>query len=189
MTQKYIIKMECTKTALAELIALGLEQHASITQIEVMKPEESKPVEAKPVQDATDFKISFKHKPAPKSPPKRHTHNISGWEVYELLIKNYHPQKTFRTGNIFDLSIAIGFRPTRNSISSHLSKMTAVGLLERCGGDPNGGFVYRMTPLRSKKDFIKAMSGYNNKAKIRENEKSKRANRWFNLAELQMQHQ
>ena len=34
--EKYIITLECNKAALAELIATGLERHATITKVEVL---------------------------------------------------------------------------------------------------------------------------------------------------------
>lgn len=188
MPQKYIIKMECTKTALAELIALGLEQHASITQIEAMQAEQM------PKPD--DFKISFKHLPAAKPTAKikddRKTYGgrkIKGYDVYQLLIKNYHPQKTFKSSNIYDLAIAMGFVPTRNAISAHLSRMSAVGLLEQCGGNSRTGFVFRLTQLRNKREFLKMSATYDNRPKAREQAKSKKSNKWFSLAEFQKQHQ
>jgi len=194
MEKKYLINLECSINALAELIALGLEKHCTITKLEMFdQPAEEK----KPALQVASHKIEFKH-PARVSPPVAKPspteqyidkgNKISGWDVYEILRENFHPQKTFTTKAVSDLALVNGFDQAKGSISGHISRMKSVKLIERCGGTSGTGYIYRLNALRNKKDFNKAMSSYNNKIKAREQKKSADKNGWFNLAEFQRQY-
>ncbi len=187
MEKKYLINVECSINALAELIALGLEKHCTITKLEVV----DQPLRV----DA--HKIEFKHparvsppvaKPAPTQQTIDAGRKITGWDVYEILRENFHPQKTFTTKAVSDLALVNGFDQAKGSISGHISRMKSVKLIERCGGTSGTGYIYRLNALRNKKDFNKAMSSYNNKAKAREQKRSAAKNGWFNLADFQRQY-
>ena len=194
MEKKYLINLECSINALAELIALGLEKHCTITKLEMFdQPAEEK----KPALQVASHKIEFKH-PARVSPPVAKPslaeplidtgNKITGWDVYEILRENFHPQKTFTTKAVSDLALVNGFDQAKGSISGHISRMKSVKLIERCGGTSGTGYIYRLNALRNKKDFNKAMSSYNNKTKAREQKRSAAKNGWFNLAEFQRQY-
>jgi len=194
MEKKYLINLECSIQALAELIALGLEKHCTITKLEMFEQPAEKKQE--PLRVAA-HKIDFKH-PARVAPvveknvpipiKKEPVRKISGWDVYEILRENFHPQKTFKARDINQIALRMGFDQTANSVSAHMTRMNAVNLVHRCGGNKTAGYVYRMSALRNKKDFNKAMASYENKAKLRERKKSAAKNSWFNLAEFQRQY-
>jgi hypothetical protein len=195
MEKKYLINLECSINALAELIALGLEKHCTITKLEMFdQPSEEK----KPALQVASHKIEFKHptrivdpvieKDVPIPTKKEPIRKISGWDVYEILRENYHPQKTFKTRDINQIALRKGFDQTANSVSAHMTRMNAVSLVHRCGGNKTAGYVYRMSALRNKKDFNKLMASYENKAKAKERKKSAAKNSWFNLAEFQRQY-
>lgn len=194
MEKKYLINLECSINALAELIALGLEKHCTITKLEMFdQPAEEK----KPELQVASHKIEFKHparvippvaKPATTQQTTDAGRKITGWDVYEILRENFHPQKTFTTKAVSDLALVNGFDQAKGSISGHISRMKSVKLIERCGGTSGTGYIYRLNALRNKKDFNKAMSSYNNKTKAREQKKSADKNGWFNLAEFQRQY-
>ena len=193
MEKKYLINLECSINALAELIALGLEKHCTITKLEVVdRPEEKQ----QPLRVAS-HKIDFKHPatavpiverqpPAPKK--EKIVRKISSWDVYEILREHFHPQKTFKSRDVAQIALRLGFDQSVTSVSAHISRMKAVHLIERCGGNRVSGYVHRMNELRNKRDFNRVMSSYNNKMKRKERERSARKNNgWWNLADLQKQ--
>ena len=58
MEKKYLINLECSIQALAELIALGLEKHCTITKLEMFEqPAEEKQEPLPPHSLATETEI------------------------------------------------------------------------------------------------------------------------------------
>jgi hypothetical protein len=188
MEKKYLINLECSINALAELIALGLEKHCTITKLEMFdQPAEEK----KPALQVASHKIEFKHpttampvKVEPVIKKKTSIKKIANWDVYEIL-KARFLNRRFISKDVYQQALRDGFDCTNSAISGHLSRMRSVGLIEQNGGNKATGFVYVINELKSKKDFTKAISGYNNKAKARERQRSAAKNGWFNLAEFQ----
>lgn len=198
MEKKYLINLECSINALAELIALGLEKHCTITKLEMFdQPSEEK---KKPLEVAS-HKIEFKHPtrivnpviekdvPIPnKSVSNESVKKITSWDVYEILRQNFDLQKPFKTRDVAQIALLMGFDQAKGSISGHISRMKAVDLIYRCGGTPVSGYVYKMNDLQNKKEFNRKMAAYNNKAKSKERKRSAAKNGWFNLTEFQRQY-
>ena len=198
MEKKYLINLECSINALAELIALGLEKHCTITKLEVVdQPSEEK---KKPLE-VVSHKIEFKHPthianpvvekdvPIPnKSVSNEPVRKITSWDVYEILRENFDLQKTFKTRDIAQIALRMGFDQGVSSISAHISRMNAVDLIYRCGGTQVSGYVYKMNALQNKKEFNRKIAAYNNKAKSKERKRSAAKNGWFNLTEFQRQY-
>ena len=85
--EKYIITLECNKTALAELIATGLERHATITKVEVAEEKPSIKLAAvagsKTVSEPVSkpvFEGAFRGNPE----VPMHRKQVTGWEVIRL---------------------------------------------------------------------------------------------------------
>src|SRR6056300_403133 len=106
MTDNYIITLECSKDALGELIATGLERHATITNIVAATKPEPKPVHRVTVQvpdpePASQPVLRGVYHPGPRprsrivSPKK-----VSGWDVYQIIVGSFHPQKTFKSKDL-----------------------------------------------------------------------------------------
>jgi len=191
MEKKYLINLECSINALAELIALGLEKHCTITKLEMFdQPAEEK----KPALQVASHKIEFKHParamPTTVEPVKKKKtciKKITGWDVYELLRKEFL-NCTFTSKDVAQQAFRKGFDCTAGAISGHLSRMRIVGLIDQYSGNSRMGYVYVINQLKNKKDFTKAISGYNNKAKAREKQKSAQKNGWWKLDQLQRQY-
>ena len=188
MEKKYLINLECSINALAELIALGLEKHCTITKLEMFdQPAEEK----KPALQVASHKIEFKHPaklmPVEVKPVKKKKtciKKISGWDVYELLRKEFL-NCTFISKDVAQHALREGFDCSAGAISGHLSRMRIVGLIEQHSGNSRMGYVYVINELKSKKDFTKAISSYDNKRKAKETQKSAQKNGWWKLNELQ----
>lgn len=191
---KYLIKIKCDKQGLAEILAAAIDSEANI-EIDYEAIKDNKPVIVRenvdvppPLTTAQDFDCSYKH--PTKKEAKTSVKKISGWELYKILVDNFpsnsHEQVSFKTGQAFDLQNIHGFNGTRNSISAHLSRMAAVGITKRTGGNPhNGGYTYVLNGRKNKKDFTRLISRYENIAKAKERQRSKDQNRWYNLGLLQ----
>jgi len=191
MEKKYLINLECSIQALAELIALGLEKHCTITKLEMIEqPAEEKQEPLRVAAHKIDFKHPTKAMPNKVEPVKKKKtciKKITGWDVYELLREEFL-NCTFISRDVAQHALQKGFDCTASAISGHLSRMRTVGLIEQYSGNPRVGYVYVINQLKNKKDFTKAISGYYNKAKAREKQKSAQKNGWWKLDQLQRQY-
>jgi len=191
MEKKYLINLECSIQALAELIALGLEKHCTITKLEMFEqPAEEKQEPLRVAAHKIDFKHPTKAMPNKVEPVKKKKtciKKITGWDVYELLREEFL-NCTFISRDVAQHALQKGFDCTASAISGHLSRMRTVGLIEQYSGNPRVGYVYVINQLKNKKDFTKAISGYYNKAKAREKQKSAQKNGWWKLDQLQRQY-
>jgi len=191
MEKKYLINLECSINALAELIALGLEKHCTITKLEMFEqPAEEKQEPLRVAAHKIDFKHPTKAMPNKVEPVKKKKtciKKITGWDVYELLREEFL-NCTFISRDVAQHALQKGFDCTASAISGHLSRMRTVGLIEQYSGNPRVGYVYVINQLKNKKDFTKAISGYYNKAKAREKQKSAQKNGWWKLDQLQRQY-
>ena len=157
MTDNYIITLECSRDALGELIATGLEQSATIT---TLKSAETK------VLDMTNMLSSVSvHKPSEVLAPsemsndqansKKIKRRLSSWEVYEVALNFFPPYGTFTSQ---DLDAAISLRYERkkfNSASAHLHHFNRLGIVERIDGTRSTGYVYVIRKNLKKLEFQK----------------------------------
>lgn len=166
MSKNYIITLECSKDALAELIATGLERHATITKVEAAIEQKPEPApapqpESRPVHRVT---VQARPKRAPQpvlrgayydgprsriSSPKK----VSGWDIYQVVVDCFHPQKTFRSRDLRMECKRAGFDVSQNSASAHLNRFRASGFVKKVGGDRMNGFVHTVCPVVTRSEF------------------------------------
>lgn len=184
MEKKYSLKLECSVNGFAELIASGLPDGCTITKLDVMD------APLKVAAHKIDFKHPAKAMPNEVEPVKKKKtciKKISGWDVYELLRKEFL-NCTFISKDVAQHALREGFDCSAGAISGHLSRMRIVGLIEQHSGNSRMGYVYVINELKSKKDFTKAISSYDNKRKAKETQKSAQKNGWWKLNDLQRQY-
>lgn len=184
MEKKYFVSMECSINGFAELIASGLPDGCTITRLDAIN------APLKVAEHKIDFKHPAKAMPNEVQPVKKKktcVKKISNWDVYELLRKEFL-NCTFISKDVAQQALVAGFDCTAGAISGHLSRFRSVGLIEQYGGNKTLGYVYVINELKNKKDFNKAISSYNNKAKARERKKSAAKNGWCKLADIQRQY-
>jgi len=184
MEKKYSLKLECSINGFAELIASGLPDGCTITKLYVVD------APLKVAAHKIDFKHPAKAMPNEVEPVKKKKtciKKISGWDVYELLRKEFL-NCTFTSKDVAQQALRKGFDCTAGAISGHLSRMRTVGLIDQYSGNSKMGYVYVINELKNKKDFTKAISSYYNKAKAKETQKSAQKNGWWKLDQLQRQY-
>ena len=162
MSKNYIITLECSKDALAELIATGLERHATITIVEAAVEQEPAPQpEPRPVHRVT---VQARPKRAPEpvlrgtyydgprsriSSPKK----VSGWDIYQVVVDCFHPQKTFRSRDLREECKRAGFDVSQNSASAHLARFREADLVKKVGGNRMNGLVHTVCPVVTRSEF------------------------------------
>jgi len=159
MTDNYIITLECSKEALGDLIATGLERHATITNIVAATKTEPKPVHRVTVQvpepqpkPAPQPVLRGAYHPGPRSrivSPKK----VSGWDVYQVIVGSFHPQKTFRSKDLRMECKRAGYDVSHNSASAHLLRFRDAGLVTKVGGDRTNGFVHTVNRVVTRTEF------------------------------------
>ena len=161
MSEKYIITLECNKSALAELIATGLERHATITKVEVAEKKASiklaavagsKPVN-KPVNEPA---LEGAFRGDPKVPLWRK--QVTCWEVYKVAIDSFHPQNTFMSADLTSECRRNGIRMSNNSAASHLYRLRKVGLVKKIGGSGNAGYIHVVAKNVGHQEFERIMT-------------------------------
>lgn len=136
MNKMYTITIECEKTALAELIATGLEQHARIVNlVEKEEPQPAPIVESeKPVKRVAASAVSFPQTIKASKPSKKgYQQKITCWEVYQMLVDQFSgSQREFTSGTArAALQKVSGKKLTSGSISAHIYRLTNMMLLKR----------------------------------------------------------
>ena len=159
MTDNYIITLECSKEALGELIATGLERHATITKVEAAAKPEPKQVHRVTVQvpepkpkPAPQPVLRGVYHPGPRSRITR-TQRVSGWDVYQVVVGSFHPQKTFKSRDLLKQCKRAGYDITINSASSHLQRFREAGLITKVGGDHLNGYIHTVNRVVTRTEF------------------------------------
>ena len=157
MTDNYIITLECSKEALGDLIATGLERHATITNIVAATKPEPKPVHRVTVQvpqpkPAPQPVLRGVYHPGPRSRITR-TRKVSGWDVYQVVVGSFHPQKTFKSRDLLMECKRAGYDMTINSASSHIQRFREAGFVTKVGGDRVNGFVHSVNRVVTRTEF------------------------------------
>lgn len=155
--EKYIITLECNKTALAELIATGLERHATITKVEVAEEKPSIKLAAvagsKTVSEPV-FEGAFRGNPQ----VPMHRKQVTGWEVYKTAVDSFHPQKTFMSADLTSECRRNGLKMSNNSAASHLYRMRVCGLIKKIGGNSSAGYIHVVAKNVGRQEFERIMS-------------------------------
>ena len=159
MPDNYIITLECSKDALGELIATGLERHATITNIVAATKPEPKPAHRVTVQvpdpkpqPAPEPVLRGAYYPGPRSRITR-TRKVSGWDVYQVVVGSFHPQKTFKSRDLLKECKRAGYDMTINSTSSHIQRFREAGFVTKVGGDRVNGFVHSVNRVVTRTEF------------------------------------
>jgi DNA-binding MarR family transcriptional regulator len=190
---KYLIKIKCDKQGLAEILAAAIDSEANI-EIDYEAIKENKPVVVRenvdvppPLTTAPAFDCSYKHPPKPKI-VQPYSQKLRAWDLYEMLWQQYaNPNQRFKMRDAYRLQALHRFDATKSSVSAHLTRMSAVGLVNRVDGSKTtGGFVYELTADKlAKKKFSEAISRYDRRVKSKERQRSEDQTRWYNLGKLQ----
>jgi hypothetical protein len=190
---KYLIKIKCDKQGLAEILAAAIDSEANI-EIDYEAIKENKPVVVRenvdvppPLTTAPAFDCSYKHPPKPKA-VQPYEQKLRAWDLYEMMHQQYaKPKQRFMARDAYRLQSLYGFDATKSSVSSHLTRMNAVGLVNRVdGSQTTGGFVYELAGDKlTKNKFSVAISRYDRKLKVRARQRSQDQARWYNLGKLQ----
>ena len=155
--EKYIITLECNKTALAELIATGLERHATITKVEVAEEKPSIKLAAvagsKTVSEPV-FGGAFRGNPQ----VPMHRKQVTGWEVYKTAVDSFHPQKTFMSADLTSECRRNGLKMSNNSAASHLYRMRVCGLIKKIGGNSSAGYIHVVAKNVGRQEFERIMA-------------------------------
>ena len=159
--EKYIITLECNKTALAELIATGLERHATITKVEVAEEKPSIKLAAvagsKTVSEPVSEPVlegAFRGNPQ----VPMHRKQVTGWEVYKTAVDSFHPQKTFMSADLTSECRRNGLKMSNNSAASHLYRMRVCGLIKKIGGNSSAGYIHVVAKNVGRQEFERIMS-------------------------------
>ena len=145
MTDNYIITLECSKQALGQLIATGLEQHATITKVEVAKPSQPKP-EPEPTPAPKPHVTHRLHLTAPpqvmpKPAKAKCKRKVSAWVVYQAAIDAFHPQKDFTSAELVRELRRAGHEVTVNSVSGHLTRLRRISAIRSDHGNRSTGYI------------------------------------------------
>ena len=145
MSENYIITLECSKEALGELIATGLERHATITKVEAVTKEEPQP-EPEPRQPVThQLHLSIPPKPTTYQP--KYKKKITNWEIYQVAVDAFHPQKQFTSRDLTRECFRSGFEIGPTSAAAHLTRLCESGVIKRIGGSAEVGYVYSVNAV------------------------------------------
>ena len=160
MSEKYIITLECNKTALAELIATGLERHATITKVEAAHEKASVKLAAVAgSKSAPEPVLRGAFHPGPKAPYKpKFQRNVTGWMAYKVAVASFHPQKTFKSSDLRSECERNGMTMTNNSSAAHLNRLRDAGLVRIVGGEGRRGYVYSVARDLGKPEFQRTMT-------------------------------
>jgi hypothetical protein len=157
MSEKYIITLECNKSALAELIATGLERHATITKVEAAQEQASVKLAAvagsKPAPEPV---LRGAFYPGPEKKPKWKK-SVTCWQVYQAAVDSYHPQKSFKSSELTEECRRQGLTLSSSSAAAHLFRLHEAGLVRRVGGDQVLGYVYTIARVVGRKELERAM--------------------------------
>lgn len=157
MSEKYIITLECNKGALAELIATGLERHATITKVEVAQKKATVKLAAvagsKPASGPV-LEGAFRGDPT----VPMHRKQVTCWEVYKVAVASFHPQKTFMSADLTAECRRNGIRMSNNSAASHLYRLRKVGLIKRIGGSSSAGYIHVVARDVGHQEFERTMT-------------------------------
>ena len=157
MTDNYIITLECSKEALGELIATGLERHATITKVEAAAKPEPKPVHRVTVQvpdpkPASQPVLRGVYHPGPRSRIVSRK-KVSGWDVYQVIVGSFHPQKTFKSKDLAKECKRAGYDVSHSSASAHMMRFREAGLITKVGGDRLNGYVHTVNRVVTRTQF------------------------------------
>ena len=190
---KYLIKIKCDKQGLAEILAAAIDSEANI-EIDYEAIKDKKPIVVRenvdvppPLTTAPDFDCSYKHPPKSKV-VQPYEQKLRAWDLYELLYRQFdNPKQRFKMRDAHKLQTLHSFDATRSSVSAHLTRMNAVGLVNRVDGSKStGGYVYELAGDKlPKRKFNDAISRYDRRVKSKERQRSEDQNRWYNLGKLQ----
>jgi len=157
MSDKFKITLLASKAALAELIATGLDKHATITGIEaVAAPETPKatvvPQTRQTVTASAPQTLGFDRSPKSRV---RSPKIVSGWDAYQVMIDAFHPQKSFGSRDLTAEIRRSGHDISGNAAAAHLCRFLAKGLIERIGGNRVQGHTYRCKKPVTPMEFLR----------------------------------
>jgi len=161
MSEKYIITLECDKNALAELIATGLERHATITKVEAAQQDLvsvklSAVAGSKPAPEPVLRGAFYPGNPAKQEKPK--VRNITCWQLYKVAVDTYYPQKTFKSRELANEARRIGLTVTDSAAAAHLFRLHEAGVVRRVGGNNSLGYVYSIARDIGKQELRRTLS-------------------------------
>lgn len=180
---KYLIKIKCDKQGLAEILAAAIDSKANI-EIDYDAIVEQPVVEEQPSLLPPTVSLQDQRDAQPKS-TKAYQQKLLAWTVYKMLVDNYPSGMIFKSHDVYNLQKRLGYDGTINAVSAHMSRMSQVGLINRIGGNVREGYKFELTKPVSHKEFVRQISNYNNKAKIKEHQRTLDRNKWMNLGKLQ----
>lgn len=182
MSDKFKITLLASKAALAELIATGLDKHATITGIEAVDAPRPEAPEIVPVQRRP-------HEITRKAPPvgsvKIKAPDLKALTVYRTIIECIKPGHSFNVADIHaEVCAGIGkqYKPySRDRVSAHFTRLYHCKLIERVSGSTFAGYDYRYTDVVSDAEVENRIKAYGlaSTAKRRVATAQKR-NGWFN---------
>jgi len=148
MPENYIITLECSKDALGELIATGLERHATITKVEAVTKEEPQPEPEtrQPVTHQLKLAIPAQTK-AKKQPKSGYQKKITGWQIYQIAIDAFHPQKQFTSRDLTKECHRAGYEIGPSAAAGHLTRLCRAGVTKKIGGGPEVGYLYSVNAV------------------------------------------
>ena len=179
---KYLIKIKCDKQGLAEILASAIDSKANI-EIDYETISETPVIQQQPLL-APAVSLQDQRDAQPKS-TKAYQQKLLSWTVYKMLVDNYPSGLVFKSSDVYHLQKRLGYDGTINAVSAHLSRMSQVGLINRTGGNVREGYKFELTKPVNHKEFVRLISNYNNKAKIKEHQRTLDRNKWINLGKLQ----
>jgi hypothetical protein len=151
--QKFIITLECKdKVSLADLIDLGLERHATIVKINAATPAIEEPT---PALIVAPEKEPEKIKPQARKKPKPYTQKIKAYDLYDFALQVYGYEDKPFTSRDLKAQWASWGRQGSNSISSHLTRFEAVGLIKKVGGNPKVGWHWLVIKKVNRRELDK----------------------------------
>ena len=187
MSDKFKITLLASKTALAELIATGLEKHAVITGIEaVPAPVEQKPVADDPVVLPVQRKPHLAtHKKPPATPVRAKPPQLQSEEVYRVICNRYQPGEEFRVNDVthwINSALDDQFKKQeRDRVSAHFTRFHSIGVIERISGNAHAGYAYRYNEQVSNEELMKRIKKLGEEQTANRRVKTaQRKNGWFN---------
>ena len=157
MSENFIITLECSKQALGQLIATGLEQHATITKVEAAKSSRPKP-EPEPTPAPKPHVTHRLHLTAPPQvmpkPTKiKRTRKLIAWVVYQAAIDAFHPQKDFTTHDLARELRRSGHEASLSAVSAHLTRLRAISAIRSDHGDRVTGYINTVNKVMTRTEM------------------------------------
>ena len=156
----YLITLECNQSALAKLIAAGLENDAVVTdmRLKVSEAVNELPQPAAPVARQDDPVATQRFGKSGRKLGFASPKMATKWDVYRVMVDEFYPGKQFRGKDLDIQCKRRGMKLGCNAAAAHLHKFRASNVVQKIGGHKKTGFVHVVNRVMTKVQLERAVS-------------------------------